>query len=358
MLQAFAIACVGDSTRASHNDFYSNLITGCTTTSPVNGSENRVFYNLFVDQGWIPYNRPSDSWRSYCLTIGTDDNLSADCHHPQVFNNTFVNSQTAALKIAAGPMHASVKNNLFYGCGSRGNPFEPYVALSVWSGATTDTIQNNLIYSDRTAATVVCYQMPWQNNPYATPRTLAHFEGISYPYTYKDNSSRTFTAQNVVGGNIVADPKLNADYTISSSSPAYNAGIPVGLNSDFFGNPVSQTRPTIGAAEVTSDAVVPPVTQPATQPRSTTPSELHLEQNYPNPFNPTTTIRFSVPLTEYATLKVYNVLGDVVATLVQEVVHAGAHEVQCNAENLPSGVYLFRVQAGATTLTRRMVLLK
>jgi hypothetical protein len=65
-----------------------------------------------------------------------------------------------------------------------------------------------------------------------------------------------------------------------------------------------------------------------------------------------------MPQTEYATLKVYNVLGDVVATLVQEVVHAGTHEVQWNAENVPSGVYLFRLQAGDMTLTRRMVLLK
>jgi flagellar hook assembly protein FlgD len=58
------------------------------------------------------------------------------------------------------------------------------------------------------------------------------------------------------------------------------------------------------------------------------------------------------------TLKVYNVLGDVVATLVQEVVHAGVHEVQWNAESVPSGVYLFRVQSGTTTITRRMILLK
>ncbi len=88
------------------------------------------------------------------------------------------------------------------------------------------------------------------------------------------------------------------------------------------------------------------------------PRSLALEQNYPNPFNPTTTIRFAVPQTGHLTLKVYSVLGDEVATLVHEIVHGGTHEVQWNAENVPSGVYLFRVQAGGMTITRRMVLLK
>jgi photosystem II stability/assembly factor-like uncharacterized protein len=88
------------------------------------------------------------------------------------------------------------------------------------------------------------------------------------------------------------------------------------------------------------------------------PKILALDQNYPNPFNPSTMIRFSVPQTGFVTLKVYNVLGDEVAGLVQEVVRAGVHEVEWNAANAPSGIYLYRLTAGSSTVTRRMALVK
>jgi len=83
-----------------------------------------------------------------------------------------------------------------------------------------------------------------------------------------------------------------------------------------------------------------------------------LEQNYPNPFNPSTTIEFSLPRSEYATLKIYNNMGAEVATLLTKPLAAGKHRVAWNAEKMTAGVYLYRLQAGDFVQTRKLVLLK
>ena len=83
-----------------------------------------------------------------------------------------------------------------------------------------------------------------------------------------------------------------------------------------------------------------------------------LDQNYPNPFNPTTKIRFSVPNKEQVTLKVFNVLGQEVMTLINKEMDAGSYEVNFNAANLPTGVYIYKMTAGKYTATKKMVLLK
>ncbi len=83
-----------------------------------------------------------------------------------------------------------------------------------------------------------------------------------------------------------------------------------------------------------------------------------LAQNYPNPFNPSTTIRFSLPRPGFITLKIYNLLGEEVATLVQEQCEAGEHRVQWQAHDLPSGVYVYRVQAGEFVQSRKLLLMR
>ncbi len=90
----------------------------------------------------------------------------------------------------------------------------------------------------------------------------------------------------------------------------------------------------------------------------TLPKTFALAQNYPNPFNPTTKISYSVPSRAQVTLRVYNILGQKVETLVDEVKEAGAHVVTWDASEFASGMYFYKLSAGATKLSKKMVLLK
>jgi photosystem II stability/assembly factor-like uncharacterized protein len=92
--------------------------------------------------------------------------------------------------------------------------------------------------------------------------------------------------------------------------------------------------------------------------QNTIPSTLSLSQNYPNPFNPTTIISWQSPVGSWQILKIYDVLGNEVVTLVDEYRQAGNYEVEFSAANLPSGVYFYRIQAGSYIETRKMVLLR
>ncbi len=88
------------------------------------------------------------------------------------------------------------------------------------------------------------------------------------------------------------------------------------------------------------------------------PKEYSLNQNYPNPFNPNTTIRYQIPKNGIVTLKIYDVLGAEIATLVNEQKDAGKYEVNFNASRLASGVYIYKLQAGDFVSSKKMILLK
>ena len=88
------------------------------------------------------------------------------------------------------------------------------------------------------------------------------------------------------------------------------------------------------------------------------PSTYLLQQNYPNPFNPSTTILFSIPTSEFVTLKVYDVLGREIATLVNENLSAGSYSYNFDAKNLTSGVYLYKLQAGKYSEIKKMMLIR
>jgi hypothetical protein len=88
------------------------------------------------------------------------------------------------------------------------------------------------------------------------------------------------------------------------------------------------------------------------------PTEFAVAQNYPNPFNPSTTISYQLPMVTYVTLKVFDVLGREVATLVDGLEGPGYKSVRLEAHNLASGTYLYQIRAGAFVSTRRFVLLR
>ena len=88
------------------------------------------------------------------------------------------------------------------------------------------------------------------------------------------------------------------------------------------------------------------------------PTEFLLSQNYPNPFNPSTNIQYAVSSRQFVSLKVYDVLGNEIETLVNEEKTSGTYEITWYAENLPSGVYFYQLKAGSFVETKKMILLK
>jgi Secretion system C-terminal sorting domain len=88
------------------------------------------------------------------------------------------------------------------------------------------------------------------------------------------------------------------------------------------------------------------------------PKMFALSQNYPNPFNPSTVISYQLPVNSHVVLKVYDILGREVATLVNEREQAGTHGVKFDGANLPSGVYFYRLATQGFVRTMKMILLK
>jgi hypothetical protein len=103
---------------------------------------------------------------------------------------------------------------------------------------------------------------------------------------------------------------------------------------------------------------IPPAGPSAVSQQSAVVKDFALHQNYPNPFNPSTKIEFSVPKSTFVTVKVFNLLGEEVATLASREFNAGRYTVDWNANNAPTGVYFYRLTAGSFVDTKRMMLMK
>jgi plastocyanin len=87
-------------------------------------------------------------------------------------------------------------------------------------------------------------------------------------------------------------------------------------------------------------------------------STFHVDQNYPNPFNPSTRITYSLAQNSSVSLKVFNAIGEEVATLVKGFQTSGIHDVSFDGTSLPTGIYLYRLEAEGSVVTKRLVLLK
>ena len=91
---------------------------------------------------------------------------------------------------------------------------------------------------------------------------------------------------------------------------------------------------------------------------SPNPDIFYLFQNYPQPFNPATTIKYQIPELSFVTIKVFDLLGNEIETLVKEKRQPGIYEVNFNADGLASGVYIYKLTAGNFTSSKKLILLK
>lgn len=88
------------------------------------------------------------------------------------------------------------------------------------------------------------------------------------------------------------------------------------------------------------------------------PKNLHLKQNYPNPFNPSTQIQFSLPSSGKVSLKVYNLIGQVVQVLVDEIRNTGSYTATFDATGLSSGIYFYQLEFDGAVISNKMLLMK
>jgi len=191
------------------------------------------------------------------------------------------------------------------------------------------------------------------HNDLYTPNTyLGWYNGILVN-TLEDWRTLTGTEQSSVSKPVSFAEPDSGDLHLAGESMADPDlhGIPIaGVDTDIDGELRSPTEPFMGADEPVITAVTP--FGPAV------PRSFNIEQNYPNPFNPTTTIRYSLAEAAFVTLEVYNILGERVVVLAQGPREAGDHQVRFDAAEIPSGIYVYRLQAGAFVQTRKLIVLK
>lgn len=130
----------------------------------------------------------------------------------------------------------------------------------------------------------------------------------------------------------IVDSKNNKVYILSSFQPYHNSGL-IFYNHDSV---------IVSSVENNFTAI----------------NDFYLSQNYPNPFNPVTRIKFSIPKSDIVQIKVYDILGSEIKTLLNEYKQSGTYEVEFNASNLPSGVYFYRMSSGIYSETKKMILLR
>jgi hypothetical protein len=154
----------------------------------------------------------------------------------------------------------------------------------------------------------------------------------------------------IAGGTVSTYTQFTAPLTYISSAVPDSAYIEISIK------PPGSTY-SLGTTYKLDDLSYGPATG-VQEPLSSQPGVFALSQNYPNPFNPTTVISFQVPVVSNVSLKIFDVMGRKVTTLVSGTLPSGTYSRQWNAQNMPGGVYFYRFQAGSFTETKKLVLLK
>ena len=220
-----------------------------------------------------------------------------------------------------------------------------------WNKAKTITITGNSV----TGITIYVYQFAVSTSGYASVGGKVRLMGVS---------------STVIPGAFVYALKNNqvAGYCITDNSGSYSVnGLAPGSYSITVDN-IGSNVPTSSVASISYTSTGAPVAATVDFSLSTTtgvetstpaqPVGFTLSQNYPNPFNPSTVIKYTIKQPGIVALKVYNILGQEIQTLVSNYQVAGNYQVILNAQNLSSGVYFYRLQSNNKTLMRKMILLR
>jgi hypothetical protein len=286
------------------------------------GSDNLVYNNMI-------YDIRSSSTRVAGINIRFQNNPKA--YYNSVYlsgtGNGANTEGSAALCIGIEVTNLDAKNNIFVNTRDE----SPYCASAIYdyTASNLTTNYNDLFYE------------PNQYNCLVRAGGDDYLTLADWQATGQDLNSVTEMP------NFVA-PDLHIDGGILTLLDGHATPI-TGIDTDFDGETRNITTPDIGADEFLIVSV---------EEEANLPTEFALEQNYPNPFNPSTKISWQSPVGSQQTLKIFDVLGNEIATLADEYKPAGKYEVEFNASTLPSGVYFYQLKAGDFIQTNKMILMK
>ena len=291
------------------------------------GNGNLVYNNMVYD-----INSSSSASYSNIGGIHLEYQNNTKVYYNSVYlTGKAANHQGSAAFYVYGPGSSNIelKNNIFVNTRDE----SPYCASALYDyGSANLTSDYNDLYYDDTNI----------NN------CLVRIAGTDY-LTLADWQATGKDLHSYVEMPHFVEPYLHINDTIATYIES--RGIPIaGINTDFDGDPRNLTTPDIGADEL--DGIV------GVEDEETLPTEFALAQNYPNPFNPSTKIKYSVPQTSQLQIKVFDLLGNEIETLVNEEKPTGTYELNWNAANLPSGIYFYRLKAGDYINTKKMILIK
>lgn len=271
------------------------------------------------------------------------------------------------VSFTAGKTFVGVANGVLNPSGFAPNPDGKSIAFTIFAkdgfrerSPLSSVVALNVFHGSTDAPTVDVRVRGFGLFPLVNDLSYGAFSG------YRFLLPRTYTLDITPGNNRTAV----ASFTANLSGLA--GGAAVVFASGFLNPSANQGGPAFGlfAALPTGAVIALPAVPAASAPAAElteeeifggsaeTPYEFGLRQNYPNPFNPTTTIAYSLPGTELVSLKVFNLLGQEVATIVNEVKDAGSYTVTFDAAGLASGTYVYRLQAGNFVETRKLTVLK
>jgi len=291
------------------------------------GNDNYVYNNMI-------YDIHSTSNQSNSRVAGIQMQHQSN---PKIYYNSVYLSGTganqlgsAAFYIYTGCTNVDAKNNIFINTRDE----SPYFASAIYDySASNLTSDYNDLYYDATN----------------TNNCLVRAGGNDYKTLGEWQVTTQDLHSYIEMPPFISSTDLHIDETIATYLES--RGTPIaGIETDLDGDTRNVSTPDIGADEF--DGIV------GVENEITLPTEFALEQNYPNPFNPRTTFRYSIPQTSKVVIKIYDILGNEIATLMDEEKSVGTYELTWNAASLSSGIYFYQLKAGDYMSTKKMILLK
>jgi predicted GH43/DUF377 family glycosyl hydrolase len=288
----------------------------------------------------------------------------------QVYNNMVYNIQSSSThfngRIAGIQLYDQDNPKIYYnsvylsGIGNNANPLGS-AALYIFNTVFNADVRNNILVNTRDeapycATSIYSYSLYNFTSDYndlfyshGQNSCLVRAAGVDYhtlaEWQAKQKDMHSYDEM----PHFVSSTDLHIDEGIATYLES--RGTPIaGISFDFDWDSRKPLTPDIGADEFNGIVGV--------EDEGTIPTEFALEQNYPNPFNPSTTFRYSVPTQSKVVIKVFDVLGNEIATLMDEEKSVGTYELTWNAANLSSGIYFYQLKASDYVQTRKMILLK